>query len=574
MTTPRFDMFANDISYLFFRFKNIALHAKGRQTAFGSIVLIAATANTAFNLSSRAASASPTAVNIEVTQVHQQTFHGFGAMLANNDVSWFLPAGGRADVPGSVASKVYDLIFNPNDPNSLNLSYFRTGINTDLYKMSPTAPYDLISAVEKTGDADVIRAVKKRNPNIKIYVSIGTPPYWMKENGADYNRADPISWSVDAPTTNHLLNTNTTAFAALVRNYCTQFNQHFGFPIDALSLQNEPDTNVQYSCCIYPDSHDVDPHASTYAEILSDLANQHLPSSTQLWGPENTKCTNTSYFARTAASGLVSNIATHDYGSTVADLPMSARYGLPVNMTETSFLDSDYLVNGQPGEAEMGGALANSFCKDVNDGRAASWFWLTCVGVNFPHSQDDTGPNLIMATAESDPSSIYKCIDMSKFPTDHGLIALDDNKLYPASGGPYECQWMTDFGPKLVLTSKYYVLRRLSQEITPGSVSLLTTTNPSYHDTTNGQSDVYSAAFKLPSGKLCLVIANQGQKSYATTVKFDQLISKPDAGFTVYYTSQDGSGKPINDVSWTDDFKYGLEPTNIWPMSTFCYVEN
>jgi O-glycosyl hydrolase len=519
-----------------------------------------------------ASSAPPSTISIEVTPVRQQVFHGFGAMLANNCISWFLPAGGRADVPGSVASKVYDLIFNPNNPNSLNLTYFRTGMNADNYKMSPTANYDLYSALVKTGDADVLQAVKKRNPKIKIYVSIGTPPFWMKENGADYNAKDPTTWSVDAPTTNHLLATNQAAFAALVKSYCTNFQQYLGFPIDYLSLQNEPDTNVQYGCCIYPDSPAVDPKAATYAGVLKQLANQHL-TTTKLWGPENTKCTDTSYFAQTAASGLVSNLATHDYGSTVADLPLNARHGLPVNMTETSFDEKSYKVNGTPNEAWMGGALANSFCKDVNDGQAASWFWLTCVGVNFPNSPEGTGENLIMASATSDPTSVYKYFDMSNIPTDHSLIALNNNKLYPASAGPYECQWKTDFGPDLVITSKYYVLRRLSQEITPGSVSLLTKTSPNYHAKTSGQDDVYSAAFKLPSGKLCLVIANQSTKTYAAALKVDQLTSFANSGFTVYYTSQDAAGKPVNDVSWTEDLQHGKNTTNIWPMSAYCYVQ-
>jgi len=538
------------------------------------IVTIGAIATVAIMLRLPATFADPNALNIDVTSVRQQTFTGFGSMLSANAISWFLPAGGRADVPGSVASKVYDLIFNPNDPNSLNLSYFRQQINTDNYQMSPTAKYDFDSAMEKTGDADIIRAIKKRNPKIKIYMSVWTPPYWMKENGADANTSDPITWSVDAPTTNHLLASDETAFAALLKQYCVQFNQYFGFPIYALSFQNEPDTNVHYGCCIYPDSSSVDPKAATYMSMLADLVNQNIPSSTQLWGPENTKCTDTSYFDQVASSGLITNLATHDYGSQVSDLPLSVRNGLPVNMTETSFEQSSYLINGQPNQAWMGGALADSFCKDVNDGQAASWFWLTCVGVNFPNSPDDTGANLMLATATSDPNSVYKYFDMSKFPTDHGIIALDDNNLYPASAGPYECQWKTDFGPNLDLNSKYYVFRRLTQEITPGSVSLLTNTSPNYHDTANGQNDVYSAAFKLPSGKLCLVIANQSQKGYTANLKVDSLTALPHNGFTVYYTSQDTTGKPLNDVSWKEDLQYGTETTTIWPMSAYCYVQN
>jgi hypothetical protein len=134
-------------------------------------------------------------------------------------------------------------------------------------------------------------------------------------------------------------------------------------------------------------------------------------------------------------------------------------------------------------------------------------------------------------------------------------------------------QWKTDFGPDLVLTAKYYVLRRLSHEITPGSVSLLTKTSPNYHLKTGGQDDVYSAAFKLPSGKLCLVVANQSTKTYTANLKVDALASLADCGFTVYYTSQDANGKPLNDISWPEDLKHGQEATKIWPISVYCYVQ-
>ena len=150
-------------------------------------------------------------------------------------------------------------------------------LNADQYQPSAGASYDFASSVVKTGQADVIQAAKSRNPRIKLYYANWTPPFWMKENGADYDAtvgsaAHPVTFSPDAKTTNHLLASQQGNYAALLGQFCTDFNTYFKSPLDALSFQNEPDVNVPYGSCLYPSNSGVDGQAATYTSDADGTA--------------------------------------------------------------------------------------------------------------------------------------------------------------------------------------------------------------------------------------------------------------------------------------------------------------
>jgi O-glycosyl hydrolase len=516
-------------------------------------------------------------ISIEVTTTKQQKFQGFGAAISNT-IGDFLPSGGRADKAGSTAAAIYNLLLTPSSHNSLNLTYLRLSLNADQYQKSAGSAYDFASSVIKTGQADVIKAAKSRNPKIKIYYSNWTPPFWMKENGADYDvnigtTTDPVTFSVDAKTTNHLLASQQGNYAALLGQFCTDFNAYFKFPVDALSFQNEPDVNVSYGSCLYPSNSGVDSKAATYATTLTALR-QVPPFSSwtlpQVWGPECTSAKNTDYIAAVTGLGLLNAVSTHSYGSGVGDLPAYDRNNLPVHMTEYSLTDSGPYaskVNGVVSQPQMAAQMADQFCKDVNDGQSASWFWWSCLGTDVAGvSKANTGECLIIANRVYNPNSVYTYVDQSGFPADHALIALNDNTKYPATGGPYETPYKSEFGTDWTLTSKYYAFRRLTQSVLPGSISLLTKTSPSYTSASH-QDDVYSAAFRLPSGKCCVIIANQSGTTHTVNLKVDGLTPTPYTGLTAYYTAA-GS----NDVSWHDTLTHGAMTTTAWPYSVTCYV--
>ena len=516
-------------------------------------------------------------LSVEVTTTTQPTFQGFGASISNT-VGDFLPSGGRADKPGTTAAAIYDLLLSPSSPNSLNLSYLRLSLNADQYQQSADSTYDFATSVVKTGQADVINAAKTRNPKIKIYYSNWTPPFWMKENGADYDTTigsatNPVTFSPDATTTNHLLASQQANYATLLGHFCTDFNTYFKYPLDALSFQNEPDVNVPYGSCLYPSNSIVDSQAAPYTTMLTALR-KVAPftnwSQPQIWGPECTSAKNTDYISAITGLGQMNAVCTHSYGGSVANLPLYSRNNLPVNMTEYSLYDSDTnnQINGVVSQPLMAAKMVDQFCKDVNDGQAASWFWWNCLGTNVAGgSQANTGQSLIIANRVNNASSVYTYVDQSGLPADHALIALDDNTKYPAAGGPYETPYKSDFGTDWTLTSKYYAFRRLTQSVLPGSINMLTNTTPSY-SSAGSQDDVYSAAFQLPSGKYCIIIANQSGKQYTVNLKVDGLVSQPATGFTAYYTAAG-----CNDVSWNDGLTQGAITTTAWPYSVLCYVQ-
>jgi O-glycosyl hydrolase len=529
--------------------------AKGIGRLAGTVVVAMISSHGAFAQS----------VSIDVTTTKQQTFQGFGAEISDT-LNTFLPRGGRVDRTNSTARSLYDLLLKSNDANSLNLSFLRLDLPNDvLQRASGAAYYDFPTAIVKTGEADIIKAAKSRNPRLKLCYVPGTPPFWMKENGANYNVNATVTFSSDAQTTNHLLASQQANYAALLGKFCTSFNNYFGYPFDVLSLQNEPDVNANYNSCVFPSNSSVDPNAATYTSMLTVLrkvppfSSWSLP---QLWGTDSGNAKNPDYIGAAANLGQLNAVCLHDYGSFISNLPDYDRNNLPVALTEYSLGADNYLINNTPNQPWMAATMADGFCRDANEGHVASWFWFRSIA----RSTSNTGECLIAVNMVNNPKSTYKYIDTSGYPVDHALVALNDNTKYPTNGGPYTTSPNSDF-TGWTLTSKYYVFRRLTQSIQPGSVSMKTTLSPTYNSFPY-QDDVYSAAFQLPNGKYCIVIANQSSKQYTVNLKVDGLTSSPYTGLTAYYTAQGD-----NDVSWTDQLTNGAITTTAWPYSVLCYVQ-
>ena len=497
-----------------------------------------------------------TNINITVTTTSQQSFDGFGVTIGGQ----FLPAGGRKGRGGSVSAQVYDRLFKSNDANSVKLSFLRLEVNTSNYKTSASAGYDFDTAVEKSGEGDMIRAARSRNPGLKIMLTPWTPPYWMKYNNAEYN-AGAGSSDPNVKTTNRLKPDQYNNYATLLKTFCDNFKTKFGFYPHAISLQNEVDMDVPYGSCVFTDDQ--------YKGLLT-AARKAFPWGypTKLWGPELGGNKDSNYIGTIAGAGLLDAIAQHSYNGDTGLIPDWAKNNLKVNQTEYSAIPQEVFKNDQPWIAATS---INQFCKDANKGKVSSWFHWNAVGAKLnddPAKPLDVGESLIVANTAYNPNSVYKYVDQSNVKT----CKLNDNTLYPADGAEYSSQYFREF-TTFQLTSLYYAFRRLTQSVTPGSVSRQTTVTPSIDQGSGLQNDVYAAGFKRGDGKYCLVVANSSKSAtYNGTLKFDELGSAGVKSFNTYYTSGDGS-VPVNDVSSTTAFNNGEATTILQPHAVYIFVQ-
>jgi hypothetical protein len=504
-------------------------------------------------------------IAITVTTTAQQSFDGFGISIGN-PIGEFLPKGGRKGTAGSVSAQIYDRLFQANNANSVNLSFLRLPVMASNYKYTAQAGYDFATAVEKTGEGDIIRAARARNGGLKIMFSSWTPPYYMKYNNADFNPDSNDSTDPNISTTNRLKTDQYTNYANLLKSFCDNFNTTFGFYPHALSLQNEPDTNVKYSSCVFT--------SDQYKGLLTAARNAFpwdLGYPTKLWGPELGSNQDSGYIGAVATAGLLDAVSQHSYNGDTGLILDWAKNNLKVNQTEFCPLNKPFYNNDQP---LIAAASINRFCKDANKGKVSSWFHWDALGIKLkgnPAPSIDFGQYLIVTNSSLNPDSVYNFVDQANVAT-QGVWNLNNNTLYPADGSEYSPVYKEDFST-FQLTSQYYAFRRLTQAVTPGSVSRWTTVSPNYYQGNGSQDSVYASGFKRPDGKYCLVIANQSQTvTFNSTLKIDALAGTGWKSFKTYYTSVDNTG-PVNDVSWIIRFNNGQTTATLYPRSVSILVQ-
>lgn len=125
------------------------------------------------------------------------------------------------DLGASIIRLALPPTMQPNqdlNPNVLNLALFNFSV------FSPPANF--------------IQNIRAAHPEIKVMLSIWTPPAWMKTNNSLINGG-----SLRADRRAH--------FAKYCAAACLGFEQTYGVPVYALSIQNEPVFAQTYDSCVY-----------------------------------------------------------------------------------------------------------------------------------------------------------------------------------------------------------------------------------------------------------------------------------------------------------------------------------
>jgi O-glycosyl hydrolase len=232
-----------------------------------------------------------------------QTIRGFGGSTA-----WL----------GKMPQAVATALFSPT--NGLGLSILRVRIDPE---GSPTGggtfgyPYE-------TGEWDYEAAngglAVAANPNAVVFATPWTPPASMKTSST----AQPYYSGSCSPAADYcggyLNPSNYAAYASYLEDFVTFFNSRNNFDLYALSMQNEPEENVDYESCLWtPQQMDAwidslvtsGPNPLT-AKLIMPEADSFQPAQALTALQDST------------AEGLISIIGGHIYGVTPAPYSVPA----------------------------------------------------------------------------------------------------------------------------------------------------------------------------------------------------------------------------------------------------------
>lgn len=150
-------------------------------------------------------------------------------------------------------NKVLDLLFDPDEPDGLHLTMARMPIASSDYAM------DMYSFDEVEDDYELehfsidrdkeklipyIKAALERQPNLKIWASPWSPPWWMKQNADGSRRTEKNGGFIEYTEAN--MKTYAQYFKKFIEAYDAE-----GIEIYMVSPQNEPTMNTPYSSCVW-----------------------------------------------------------------------------------------------------------------------------------------------------------------------------------------------------------------------------------------------------------------------------------------------------------------------------------
>ncbi|HVV52450.1 MAG TPA: hypothetical protein VHO06_22480, partial [Polyangia bacterium] len=296
----------------------------------------------------------------------RQTIDGFGA----------------ADVwNGPLTAAQNTLFWDP--VNGIGLSILRIGIDVNGTPLGSGAYADAVAA-NKFG--------------VKVWGAPWSPPAADKSNG-----------SIDDGGT--LLSADYASWANVLAGFAGTFKAKTGFPLYAISAQNEPDFTASYASCLFTSSQMVD-----FIKVLGPALHA---AGTRLMAAEPDSWSNvwsgdsygTAILADATAKSLVDVLATHDYGH--ASDSVSTRPAPPAGLTAPLWETEVSDLTAEDVDIGHGIQVATWIYAAITTGGASAWhyWWL----VNLASD----GEGLLQAggsTATADiPKRLFTVGNFSKF---------------------------------------------------------------------------------------------------------------------------------------------------------------
>ncbi|MDD2792269.1 MAG: glycoside hydrolase family 30 beta sandwich domain-containing protein [Sediminibacterium sp.] len=395
---------------------------------------------------------SNTATMIDVdTATVYQTVDGFGYTLTGGS------AGLINQMTASAKTGLLNELFG-KDESSIGVSYLRISVGaSDLssrvfsYNDLPAGQTDpelnRFSLADDTTDLiPVMKEILAINPNIKIMASPWSPPVWMKDNQSSIGGS--------------LLPANYGVYAKYLVRYIQEMKVK-GIPIDALTIQNEPQHGGN------------NPSMLMTAFQQADFIKNHL-------GPQ------------LRAAGIATKIVIWDhncdhpeYPITVLNDPLAKQY-----------------IDGSAFHLYNGDISALSQVKNAHPDKALYF------------TEQWTGKN---GSFDGDLKWHIKNVIIGSM-KNHSKVALEWNLANDPAYGPHtpggctECKGaLTISGSTVNRNVAYYIIAHASKFVPAGSVRIFST----------DAGNIYTAAFITPAGKKVVIVLNNGQAEEAFNIRFN-----------------------------------------------------
>jgi glucuronoarabinoxylan endo-1,4-beta-xylanase len=373
--------------------------------------------------------------------------------------------------------------------NGIGMSIFRYYYEPTTQNCNPTCNFTFQGPVQAAIAAGA-----------KVFVTPMTPPPSMKSNGSNI---------CNTGGGNGVLNSGSyAAYATLLRSFATQFQSHFGAPLYAISVQNEPNycpNNYSGASWTAANVHDF---------ILDNLGPTFAGSGIRIMTPEfswwnnfnngsNSQQLADATMTDPSAAAFVGIVAGHDYTA------QNSNFAAP------NIIGYSHLGNARLWQTETGNGAAKSFDLSM----ATGIVWAKNI-------------HQYMTSANGNAWLFFSIMNASDNTAMSGLIRGDGTA-----------------------SKTFYVLGNWSKFVRPGWVRIDSTPNP--------QSGVYISAFKDPvSGSFAIVAVNQNSSDVTVDFSLSEFPSVSSVTPTVTSATDDLADQASATVSG-GAFSYSLPATSV-----------
>lgn len=364
----------------------------------------------------------------------------------------------------------------------------------------PDADTDLSCfSIQRDVDANIISTLKdilQVNPNVRFFASMWSAPAWMKKNG-------DIVWKEGQPAPE----LKDEYYDLLAEYYCKfiMAYEERGIPIEAVTLQNEPDVKIGYPCMTFTPENQI-----KFATALAAKFSQHNIE-TKIWGLDANEFQTWNYavplLESNAAVGI-DGIGFHNYGGITMYYPRSLQQQYPGISTHIT-------------EMTVG---ANKLVEYMRNGINSYAYWITYYDLDMQNRTYGPGPSF-WSKPQSDDA-------------DHWSLSQLSNN---GSGGYQK-------------NAKYYVFGQFSRFVKTGAVHI---------SSSESDGNISNVAFKNPDGSIAVVVVNrapvQNTNVDPNTPDQDIQIMTPDGMFRdtipgdtiATYVWQSSLNTPLSKDGWS-----------------------
>lgn len=341
---------------------------------------------------------------------------------------------GTADFTGQEFYTYYDNIQDPSNPDWYNTTGKGFSIQKDIdYKIVET-----------------IKEALAINPDVKIFASSWTPPGWMKvQTSSSKSYENNAKLLKGGALNDDYINDLAKYYIRFMEEYAK-----LGIPMYAMTLQNEPELEINYPSCKMTSEQERKLAIAIKAEVAKSSVLKAKNIDPKVWAFDHNFSSAVSYVSPILNDlqgfAAVDGVAFHDYG------------GEPTAMTQVHNL--------------------------------------------FPSKSMNLTERSVWGTKGADRIAQYF---RNYAETYTSWVTMLDSNIAPEqwTGTPDPTMWVQDANDRenYWATPEYYISGQFSKFIRPGAVRI---------DTNYGSADtVTNVAFKNPDGSIAMIVINQTDKA-------------------------------------------------------------